>query len=62
MLFVNKVLGFTILNHIQGKYYGILASLDGVFVILCLSVYIDSFHQSFIYQYLLLWMAVVMHI
>jgi len=42
MLFVNNVLSFTILNHLQGRYYGILASLDGVFVILCLSVYMDS--------------------
>jgi len=29
-LSVNKVLGFTILNHLWGMYYGILASLDGV--------------------------------
>jgi len=61
-LFVNKVWGSTILNHLQGMYYKILASLDGVFVILCLLVYMDSFHQSLIYQYLQLWMAAVMHV
>jgi len=38
-----------ILNYLQGIYYGMLASLDGAFVILCLLVYMDSFHQSFIY-------------
>jgi len=61
-LFVNNTLGYTILNHLQGMYYGILASLDEVSVILCQLVYIDLFHQSFVHQYLLLWMAAVMHI
>jgi len=43
-------------------YYRILAYLDEVFVILCLLVYMHSFHQSFIYWYLQLWMAAVMHV
>jgi len=48
-LFVNKVLGFTILNYLRGMYCGILASLDGVFLILCLliCIWIHSTSHSF---------------